>query len=114
MLDRVELVQIPLPDDEVRRRAFEDKLGCVTQLEGSFWWSDMAEATEGYNQRDINRIVTKLKKLIRTSVADGCADGTDGCGAAEKRRLPHHQTAVRPSPGLLYAHAQGRYRAAAQ
>ncbi len=75
MLDRVELVQIPLPDDEVRRRAFEDKLGCVTQLEDGFRWSDMAEATEGYNQRDINRIVTKLKKLIRTSVADGCADG---------------------------------------
>jgi len=47
----------------------------VTQLEDGFRWSDMAEATEGYNQRDINRIVTKLKKLIRTSVADGCADG---------------------------------------
>lgn len=77
MLDRVELVQIPLPDDEVRRRAFEDKLGCVTQLEDGFDWSDMAEATESYNQRDINRIVTKLKKLIRTSVAEGCADGRE-------------------------------------
>ncbi|MCC8063911.1 MAG: ATP-binding protein [Clostridiales bacterium] len=75
MLDRVELVQIPLPDQAARAHAFRKKFGDIIQLEDGFDWSDMADCTECYNQRDINRVSTKLLNLIRTSVAEGCADG---------------------------------------
>lgn len=92
MLDRVELVRIPLPDDAVRRQAFESKLGGITQLEPGFDWTDMAAATEGYNQRDINRIVTKMKKLIRTGAADGCATGEE---AVERLRSGAFRTTRR-------------------
>lgn len=64
MLDRVELVQIPLPDTELRAHSFASKFQ-KTKLEDGFTWADVAEQTEGYNQRDINRVVDRVRLLMR-------------------------------------------------
>lgn len=70
MLDRVELVQVPLPDEELRVFSFRQKFEPIIQLGDDLTWEDMADATEGYNQRDINRVSDHLRVLIRTGVAD--------------------------------------------
>lgn len=70
MLDRVELVQVPLPDDELRAFSFRQKFEPIIQLGDDLTWEDMADATEGYNQRDINRVSDHLRMLIRTGVAE--------------------------------------------
>lgn len=76
MLDRVELVRIPLPE-EVRGQVFRSALEDIVRLEPGLGWLDMAVATEGYNQRDVKAIIEKLKKLIRVGAADGCTSGEE-------------------------------------
>ncbi len=70
MLDRVELVQVPLPDEELRAFSFRQKFDSIIRLGDDLTWEEMADATEGYNQRDINRVSDHLRQLIRTGVAD--------------------------------------------
>lgn len=77
MLDRVELVRIPLPEEEVRGQVFRSALEDIVRLEPGLGWLDMAVATEGYNQRDVKAIIEKLKKLIRVGAADGCTSGEE-------------------------------------
>ena len=77
MLDRVELVRIPLPEEEVRGQVFRSALEDIVRLEPGFGWIDMAVATEGYNQRDVKAIIEKMKKIIRVGVADGCTSGEE-------------------------------------
>lgn len=77
MLDRVELVRIPLPEEEVRGQVFRSALENIVRLEPGLGWLDMAVATEGYNQRDVKAIIEKLKKLIRVGAADGCNSGEE-------------------------------------
>lgn len=77
MLDRVELVRIPLPEEEVRSQVFRSALENIVRLEPGLGWLDMAVATEGYNQRDVKAIIEKLKKLIRVGAADGCTSGEE-------------------------------------
>lgn len=77
MLDRVELVRIPLPEEEVRSQVFRSALENIVRLEPGLGWLDMAVATEGYNQRDVKAIIEKLKKLIRVGAADGCNSGEE-------------------------------------
>ena len=77
MLDRVELVRIPLPEEEVRGQVFRSALENIVRLEPGLGWLDMAVATEGYNQRDVKAIIEKLKKLIRVGAADGCTSGEE-------------------------------------
>lgn len=69
MLDRVELVQIPLPDPELRAHSFAWKFRDM-KLEEGFSWKDIAEQTEGYNQRDINRVADRILILMRKEVIE--------------------------------------------
>lgn len=70
MLDRVELVQVPLPDDESRAYSFRRKFESIIQCSSDISWADMAQATEGYNQRDINRVADHMRMIIRRGVAE--------------------------------------------
>ena len=60
MLDRVELVRIPLPDQESRKYVFRHQLGSILKLGENLDWDDMAAATEHYNMRDIKRLNSRL------------------------------------------------------
>lgn len=73
MLDRVELVQIPLPDAQLRAHSFARKFQNV-KLEEGFSWDDVAELTEGYNQRDINRVVDRIRLLMRKELVSIYSD----------------------------------------
>ena len=73
MLDRVELVQIPLPDAQLRNHSFARKFHNV-KLEDGFTWDDVADMTEGYNQRDINRVVDRIRLLMRKELVSSYAD----------------------------------------
>lgn len=64
MVDRLELVRIPLPDAPARAKAFEGKLEGIIQLEEGFGCEDMAAVTEGYNRRDIDRLIRNLMNLL--------------------------------------------------
>lgn len=68
MLDRVELVRVPFPDQEARKRAFSHSLKALISLEDDFSFDDMAVQTEKYNYRDIDRMVARLKKEIKKRV----------------------------------------------
>ena len=112
MLDRVELVPVPLPDEAARAASFRSKfmkkqkteaaertdeaatateaaedaenqaseseeVPCAEKKENTpavietvqcaddFSWEEMAEATEGYNQRDIDHVISHLRVLLR-------------------------------------------------
>lgn len=62
MLDRVEVIEVPLPDKEAREAALEKHFKEILQLEEGLTFSAMAENTEGYNYRDIDRISIRIKK----------------------------------------------------
>ena len=64
MLDRVELVRVPLPDEEARAYSFEQKFKGMLRTEEGLPFSEMAARTERYNYRDIDRLCSKLKDMI--------------------------------------------------
>ena len=68
MLDRVELVRVPFPDLDARKRAFSHSLKEMISLEEDFSYDEMAEKTEKYNYRDIDRMVSRIKKEILKQV----------------------------------------------
>lgn len=70
MLDRVELISIPLPDKDAREAKFKRDLGDIIQL-SDITYSDMAEATEQYNYRDMERLTTCIKnKVLKAIIAE--------------------------------------------
>lgn len=103
MLDRVELVPVPLPDEEARAASFhakfmkkvkaengeEEQVIEKVQCADDFSWEEMAEATEGYNQRDIDRVISHLRVLLRKSVLSGeavnAADAVNALKTGEAR-----------------------------
>jgi SpoVK/Ycf46/Vps4 family AAA+-type ATPase len=76
MLDRVELIPIPMPDEEVRENTFRRKLEKLISLDEDVTWGDIVEATEGYSQRDINRVSQKLLMNIYKKVSE-CVKDSD-------------------------------------
>lgn len=70
MVDRMELIRIPLPDAPSRASAFEYKLQGVLKIQDSFSYMDMAEMTEGYNRRDIDRLVNTIMSMILKDMND--------------------------------------------
>lgn len=70
MLDRVELVRVPLPDPEARTFSFQHKLGKMLKLSSDLSFASMAAATENYNYRDIDRLCARIKQnLIKDVMA---------------------------------------------
>ena len=65
MLDRVELIKVPLPDLEVRTFTFEKALGGILKNEDGFTYADMAEETDNFSQRDCNRLLGMLKRAVK-------------------------------------------------
>ena len=83
MIDRMEQVLIPVPDMKAREGAFQ--MRCkdfhrelppddLVQLEDGFTYEDMAMMTEGYNRRDINRLIQNVYSEIVDSVEVGGDD----------------------------------------
>lgn len=64
MLDRVELIRIPFPDKEARTHAFKMRFSSILTLDQDITFEDMAEMTDTYNYRDIDRLINKLKYMI--------------------------------------------------
>ena len=68
MLDRVELVRVPFPDQEARTFSFEKHFQSIIQLEDGFCFEEMAERTDTYNYRDIQRLASKIKTMVLKDV----------------------------------------------
>lgn len=75
MLDRVELIEVSLPDKEARANYFKMRLEHILKNEDGFTYEDMGEATEDFNYRDLRKFVARLKKELVTEI--GVCYGTD-------------------------------------
>ena len=65
MFDRVEVINVPLPDEGARANAFARQFKKVVQLEDGFTFDEMAQmVTDDYNYRDINRLSTEVKRSM--------------------------------------------------
>lgn len=64
MLDRVELIRISLPDRKHRTFIFEHQLQKKVKLDESLNWEYMAACTEGYDIRDIKRLINRMLYMI--------------------------------------------------
>ena len=77
MIDRVEVVNVGLPDTGAREKAFTVALKDVLQLDSDITCAYMAEHTEGFNYRDIVRLTENIKKLFfnyfRTKISSSAA-----------------------------------------
>lgn len=65
MMDRVEMIKLPLPDMKVREHSFEMNFSKILRNEDGFTYEDMADMTDNYNQRDIRRLTDKVKRIIK-------------------------------------------------
>lgn len=70
MIDRVELVRISLPDKDARAAAYAHKLNGIIKLEDGFTVDDMAEETEKYNRRDIDRLTEAINTQIVNELSE--------------------------------------------
>lgn len=70
MLDRVEVVRVPLPDKEAREAAFKKSFENIVTLKEGLTYSMMAESTRHYNYRDIERLTSAVKRLLFREVLD--------------------------------------------
>ena len=74
MLDRVELINVPFPDQAGRVLKFRQELGKCIQLTDGFTFEAMGEITESdneeeqYNYRDIERLCEELKVMVMDNV----------------------------------------------
>ena len=64
MLDRAEIVRVPLPDKAAREAAFRKHFEGIIQLQNGFTFEEMAEKTNHYNYRDIERLAAGIKKTL--------------------------------------------------
>ena len=70
MLDRTEIVRVPLPDADAREAAFCKHFEGKITLQGNFTFREMAEKTPMYNYRDIERLTTAVKRAVFREVLD--------------------------------------------
>lgn len=72
MLDRVELIRVPLPDADARAAKFKRDLEGMIGLGSDISYDYMAQETELYNYRDIDRLVAKIKSMVVKAVMKAC------------------------------------------
>lgn len=84
MLDRVELIPLPLPDLKVRAHTFEMQFGNLLHNEPGFDYMDMADQTDNYNQRDIRRLCSNIKELVAKQIQAAYPDDEDAAEEAMK------------------------------
>ena len=70
MMDRVEVIMVGLPDREAREFAFSMHFKDLIQLDKDIDFAYMAERTDGYNYRDIDRVVENIKKGIFNDMSE--------------------------------------------
>lgn len=70
MLDRSEIVRVPLPDVEAREAALKMYFDGILQLQKGFTYRDMAEKIKRYNYRDIERLATAIKRMVFRELLD--------------------------------------------
>lgn len=81
MLDRVELVRIPLPDQAARAYAFARHFKDMLLFDEDITYEDMAELTENYNYRDIDHLVERIKKAAETEAIEQFGSESDALNA---------------------------------
>ena len=81
MLDRMELIPIPMPDDSVREQVLRKGLEKMIDVDDTISWPEISALTEGCSQRDLKRLIQKLLMLVFQRVSD-CVGQDEG--AAEK------------------------------
>lgn len=69
MLDRITLVPIPLPDEEIRAEYFSRKFASLS-IEPGFTFPEMADVTDNYSFRDMDRLVGYVRERIRQRVIE--------------------------------------------
>ena len=84
MMDRVELIKLPLPDLKVRAHTFQMQFEKILRNEPGFTYEDMAEETDNYNQRDIKRLCANIKRLIKNNLQKAYSDEAAAVEAMEK------------------------------
>jgi SpoVK/Ycf46/Vps4 family AAA+-type ATPase len=78
MLDRVALIQVPLPPVETREEYFEKKFSGL-ELEEGYSVREMAEYTDNYSFRDCDRLVDDMKdEVIRRVIDENSVYSPDG------------------------------------
>lgn len=87
MLDRVELIKIPLPDKEARESAFERSFKEKITFEEDCSFGYMAQQTEGYNYRDIDRLTMEMKNQILRAVMRKYGDEKAALNALREQRF---------------------------
>lgn len=70
MLDRVELIRIPFPDAAARESAFARQFDGILALAPDCSYHQMAQVTEGYNYRDIERLCSMIKHKVLKAVME--------------------------------------------
>lgn len=93
MLDRVELVKVPLPDLTVRTFTFRKALEGLFGNEPGFDYADMAEETDNFSQRDCNRLISMIKRAVKEELKQRYGEDPDAMIAAmqEKKYLLSRQ-----------------------
>lgn len=86
MLDRVELVKVPLPDMAVRADAFKRAFAHILGSEEGFDYADMADETDNYSQRDIKRLVDMIKQAVKRDLQEIYVDDVDAMVDAMKTK----------------------------
>ena len=74
MMDRVQVIRVPFPDEEARAAAFHRKFDKVISLEQGFTAEEMADRTDTYNYRDIDRLCDQIKVLALKDVLEKYSD----------------------------------------
>ncbi len=69
MLDRMRLIQIPLPTQDARKSYFDRKFSRIS-LEEGFGTEEMAEQTENHSYRDLDRLVEEIKPSLKDQLID--------------------------------------------
>ena len=77
MLDRAEVIRVPLPDKDARSNAFRMQFEGIVELDDDICFDDMAEVTDGYNYRDIERVTSNMKKSIFEQVMQQAGNQKD-------------------------------------
>lgn len=87
MLDRAELIYVEIPDKEARCHSFQLKYSNIFQMEDGFSYMEMAERTEGYNYRDLDRLEEHLKDKIFSYCRDHYTDESQAVHAITNGEL---------------------------
>ena len=83
MMDRVQVIRIPFPDEEARAHAFRLKFEKFIQLEEGFSFQEIARMTDSWNYRDIDRLTEQVKKRILEEVLEKYKTQEAAVGAME-------------------------------